>query len=145
MGSPSNQTPSTFVPGSSLTTQPKPAVTVPPPSTNNALPAPALPTVDRYPPVKPGDTPVLQRPTIEGVPPVNGGPRLNSTPAVKPETQDRMTSRPVYQATYFQLIPSPPNPTPVRNAATVEAVPAAAAPAIVNPAVDDGGWRPSHD
>jgi hypothetical protein len=73
----------------------------------------------------------LQRPTILGVPAVEKGPRLDA-PA-RPESENRTTSRPVRQANYFQLLPSPPKTAPVRTIGTV------------HEAIDDGGWRAAHD
>ena len=124
-GSPSDNG-KTFAPGAA----PTPATP--------SIPTPA-PTGDRYndrftPKTTEGGPAALPRATIEGVPPMEG-PRLLPTP-VKPDAENHTASRPVHQAMYFQLIPSPPKVTPVYHATTATPVAAGA---------DDDGWRPSHD
>ncbi len=57
-----------------------------------------------------------------------------ATGAAQPEGSDRMTSRPVIHAGYFQLLPSPPATVPVQTVG----LPKAAA----NLPADDGGWVP---
>ena len=63
---------------------------------------------------------------IQNIPPVNNGPQLSPTPNVRPQNEDpttfnergnnenRTASRPVLQATYFQLLQSPPASVPAQ-------------------------------
>jgi len=51
---------------------------------------------------------------IQNIPPVPNGPQLNPTPKLRPEIENRTTSRPILQATYFQLLQSPPASVPAR-------------------------------
>jgi hypothetical protein len=80
----------------------------------------------------------VESPKIQGVPaiPDNGpqlGPQLSPPPVPRPTNENLTTSRPVLQATYFQLLPSPPAKTPAQTIS---------APVTAKPMpVDDGGWR----
>ena len=88
-------------------------------------------TSDRYRiPVPPTSNNSFERLKIENVPPVNG-PSLGPGPTGRPEIDAHTTSRPVQQATYFQLLAPPPASIPARTIAAPAAVPAA----------DDDGWR----
>ena len=70
---------------------------------------------------------------IQNIPPVSNGPQLSPTPNARPENENRTTSRHVLQATYFQLLQSPPKSVPAQMIAT---------PArIVPQSVDDSGWQ----
>jgi hypothetical protein len=66
----------------------------------------------------------------------NNGPQLSPPPVPHPTNDNLTTSRPVWQATYFQLLPSPPAKTPAQTIS---------APATARPIVDDGGWRHADD
>jgi hypothetical protein len=70
---------------------------------------------------------------IQNIPPVNNGPQLSPTPNAHPESENRTTARPVLQATYFQLLQSPPASVPAQTIS----VPRRTAPQ----AVDDSGWQ----
>jgi hypothetical protein len=74
----------------------------------------------------------IEQPQVQGVPPVFNGPSLTPTPAPRPEGTDRVTSRPVIRASYFQLLPPPP--------ATVPAQTVSRPSASSNLPADDGGW-----
>ena len=52
---------------------------------------------------------------IQNIPPVNNGPQLSPPPEPRPENENRTTSRPVLQAMYFQLLPSPPASVPAQT------------------------------
>jgi hypothetical protein len=67
---------------------------------------------------------------IQNIPPVPSGPQLGPTPSTRPENE-RTTSRPVLQASYFQLLPSSPPSVPAQ---------AISAP-VHTPRVMDGGWQ----
>ena len=67
-------------------------------------------------------------PRIQGVPPIQDGPQLNPTPDAHPEPENRVTSRPVVPATYFQLLGSPPASVPAQWISEPQPV-------------DDGGCR----
>jgi hypothetical protein len=73
-------------------------------------------------------------PRIQGIPPViNNGPRLAPPPVPRPNGDNLTTSRPVQQATYFQLLQSSPQTVPAQTiAAPVNSRPMPA---------DDGIWR----
>jgi hypothetical protein len=113
-------------PGAPLTVPPAGApVTTGPPATEGG-PAVTVPIPDGSTPPKTFDNGRnLPAPTA---PPAGTGIRPNSTSAPAWAPPDRTASRPVQQATYFQLIDSPPKTVPVHQVG-----------------IDDGGWRPSHD
>ncbi len=69
---------------------------------------------------------------IDNVPSVLG-PQLSPTPAPRPDNENRTTARPVLQANYFQLLPSPPASVP----AQLISAPRPDAPRRV----DDSGWQ----
>jgi hypothetical protein len=69
---------------------------------------------------------------IDNIPSVLG-PQLSPTPAPRPENENRTTARPVLQANYFQLLPSPPASIPAQLISAP--VPAA------SQHVDDSGWQ----
>jgi hypothetical protein len=75
----------------------------------------------------------IEGPRIEGVPPVVDKPQHDPTPAAPTGTPDRVTSRPVIQAGYFQLLSSPPATVPVQPVSTTRTGD--------NPPADDGGWE----
>ena len=70
---------------------------------------------------------------IQNIPPISNGPQLLPTPNARPENENRTTSRPVLQATYFQLLQSPPVSVPAQMIAT----PMRTTPQPVN----DSGWQ----
>lgn len=73
---------------------------------------------------------------IQNIPPVPSGasgPQLTPTPDARPEIENRTTARPVLQATYFQLLPSPPAIVPAQTIST----PVRPAPQPL----DDSGWH----
>ena len=70
---------------------------------------------------------------IQNIPPVNNGPQLSPTPSAHPENENRTTSRPVLQATYFQLLQSPPAAVPAQTIS--------APGPTARPPVDDSGWE----
>ena len=70
---------------------------------------------------------------IQGVPPLPsspGGPQLDPPPSPRPE--EKTTSRPVLQAMYFQLLPSPPASVPAQLIST---------PVRTAPQEVEIGWR----
>ncbi len=80
------------------------------------------------------DNHTAEPPKIQGIPPLPSspsGPRLAPPPLPRPENE-KTTSRPVQQAMYFQLLPSPPASVP----AQLISAPVPAAPEQV-----DIGWR----
>jgi hypothetical protein len=117
----------------------------PAPAVPSSAPAPALSPTPAAPQKTFKDEQSLQAPLIQGVPAVEGGPRLeaapaaNSTPTIH-TTDRRGTFRTVYPATYSQLIPAPRGQTSADRAASPDT--GSPRPAA---AVDDGGWRASHD
>ncbi len=91
-------------------------------------------TSERYRlPVPPTGDHSFDRLKIENVPPMNG-PSLMPAPASRPEIDAHTTSRPVQQATYFQLLAPPPASIPARTVSAPVATPSASA-------ADDDGWR----
>ena len=56
-------------------------------------------------------TGAVEPPRIE-VCSISDGPQLSPTPSVRPEKENLTTALPVLQATYFQLLPSPPAVVP---------------------------------
>jgi hypothetical protein len=77
-------------------------------------------------------THAVEPPRIQNVPPLHDGPQLDPTPNAHPDNE-KTTSRPVLQAMYFQLLPSPPAAVPAQTIS----LPAQTAPQPV----DDGGWH----
>ena len=74
----------------------------------------------------------VEPPRIQDVPPIPG-PQPSPTPNPPPENQNRVTSRPVLQATYFQLLQSPPASVPAQTIS---------APSRTPPQpVEDSGWQ----
>ncbi|MEI8374224.1 MAG: hypothetical protein WCJ35_15485 [Planctomycetota bacterium] len=70
---------------------------------------------------------------IQNIPPISNGPQLSPSPNARPEKENRTTSRHVLQATYFQLLQSPPASVPAQMIAT---------PVRTTPQpVDDSGWQ----
>lgn len=104
--------PAPVAPGATI---PSPPINVAPPSTNPAPTAPVNPMNTGNPALRSSREP-LQLPVIQGVPPIAPAPGLSAPPAVKREATDKTASRPVHQATYFQLIQSPPATIPVHYA-----------------------------
>ena len=98
-------------------------------------PTPGTPTGTNYrPPLAPESSPPAESPQIRiPEPPSNSGPQLTPTPAPHPTNENLTTARPVYQASYFQLLPSPPASVP----AQMISAPGRALP----PPADDGGWE----
>jgi hypothetical protein len=60
------------------------------------------------------DSRAIEPVRIEGAPPITNGPQLAPAPDAHPETGNRVTSRPVLRATYFQILPSSPASVPVQ-------------------------------
>ncbi len=73
-------------------------------------------------------------PRIDNVPSLPKPPEAGPAPAFQGENHNLTTARPVQQATYFQLLPSPPSVVPAR----LISAPVKAAPPIV-----DSGWLPA--
>jgi hypothetical protein len=99
--------------------------------------APAAPGGNGVPALR-GTGTSFEGPVIQGLPPVDGVPRATPAPTARPEGENRTAALPVYQASQFQLIPSPIQPTPVYPASGVSRATAASEAPIV-----DEGWRPA--
>jgi hypothetical protein len=90
-------------------------------------------------PAKSEGSRTVEPPRIQGVDPLpNSGPQLSPAPAPRPVNQNLTTSRPIQQATYFQLLPSSPPKAPVQ---TISAHSAPTPTPVAPFPVDDGGWH----
>jgi hypothetical protein len=116
-----NEIPKTYAPGGGPAPVAPSAPAAAPSTDNRSIRMPSATEAGR----------TVDPPHVQGVPPVVNGPSLSPTPAPRPEGTDRVTSRGVIRASYFQLLAPPPATVPVQTVSQ---------PSATNLPADDGGW-----